>query len=497
MTVFQLIAAGGIPMSKAQELFSQALGLEYDYDFVKAKEIYGEIMAHFRDDPVAEKAAFRLEDMDDLIAEKELYQRIDENGKRVLTDIGLNIGESPVLMELLMGADAIDFDNETAPFVPIKREYIDRCLEQVPRKMPGDPGLNTFGTGATPPFLKRKDDDDLRSANRAEFEEIVKVVAENQDVVGIFSLPVANDKKSISLYEVAKLMEGAYPGLKMTTTKGMSDEEITFLTGKDHWVDGTSLITSLAPMETMIEPFLRTARAGNNLLLLDLTIAGMSGAGSPEALLTQIHAQVMFMMIVAQTVNPGILCMHGGIPGVTEAGGDLSYSSPYQPLINAAMARVNTWVAKFPSAQSGGSTSFPEVTQQAVVESELSRNTLRKYGVHIVRHAMGALGSLNFFSLDKFIDDCERERKAQKIFDEAPKDKGIIPLYFPADEETMAGIMEIAEKGSPQAADHTLRNVESFMKWENVINEKARRKLYYPQLNDTVIEMISRGDEIP
>ena len=61
----------------------------------------------------------------------------------------------------------------------------------------------------------------------------------------------------------------------------------------------------------------------------------------------------------------------------------------------------------------------------------------------------------------------------------------------------MAGIMEIAEKGSPQAADHTLRNVESFMKWENVINEKARRKLYYPQLNDTVIEMISRGDEIP
>ena len=277
-------------MSKAQELFNQALEREFDYDFVKAKEIYGEIMDHFRDDPVAEKATFRLEDMDDLIAEKEIYTRIDENGKQVLTEIGLNIGESPVLMDLLMAADAIDFDNETAPFVPLKREYVDRCLEQVPRKMPGDPGLNTFGTGATPPFLKRKDDDDLRSANRAEFEEIVKVVSENQDAVGIFSLPVANDKKSISLYEVAKLMEGAYSGLKMTTTKGMSDEEITFLTGKDHWVDGTSLITSLAPMETMIDPFLRTARAGNNLLLLDLTIAGMSGAGSPESLLTQIHA---------------------------------------------------------------------------------------------------------------------------------------------------------------------------------------------------------------
>ena len=483
-------------MSKAQELFEQALEREYDYDFIKAKEIYGEIMAHFRDDPVAEKAAFRLEDMDDLIAEKKIYQRIDENGKRVLTEIGLNIGESPVLMELLMTADAIDFDNETAPFVPLKREYIDRCLEQVPRKMPGDPGLNTFGTGATPPFLKRKDDDDLRSANRAEFEEIVKVVAENQDVVGIFSLPVANDKKSISLFEVAKLMEAAYPGLKMTTTKGMSDEEITFLTGKDHWVDGTSLITSLAPMETMIEPFLRTARAGNNLLLLDLTIAGMSGAGSPESLLTQIHAQVMFMMIVAQTVNPGIFCMHGGIPGVLTTG-DLSYSSPYQPLINAAMARVNTWITKFPSAQSGGSTTLIDVNQEAISESELSRNTMRKYGVHVVRHAMGVLGSLNFFSLEKFQADCERERKDRAIYDNLPKDKGVIPMYFPADDTAVEGIREIAEKGNPRNADHTLRNVDSFRLWEDAINQAAKKKLYYPQISDTVIESISRGDMIP
>lgn len=112
-----------------------------------------------------------------------------------------------------------------------------------------------------------------------------------------------------------------------------------FLKGKDHWVDGTSLITSLAPMKTMVDFFLRSARSGNNLLLLDLTIAGMSGTGSPEAPLTQIHAQVLFMMIVAQTVNPGVFCMHGGIPGVTESGGDLSYSLPHQPLINAAMAR--------------------------------------------------------------------------------------------------------------------------------------------------------------
>lgn len=480
----------------AEELFSRGIALEKSFDFEKAKSLYDEILQHFSDEAILPDVRRRMEDMDDLIAEKKIYQRIHENGIRVLTDIGINISETPELMDILMEADAIDFENESAIFIPLKRDYIDRCLAQVPRTMPGDPGPNTFGTGATPPFLKRAGDDELRPANRKEYEEIVQVVGEHQNAVGIFSLPVASDK-SISLFEIAQLMEKGFPGLKMTTTKGMSDEETAFLKGKDHWVDGTSLITSFAPMGTMVAPFLRSARTGNNLLLLDLTIAGTSGGGSPESLLTQIHAQVMFMMVLAQTVNPGIFCMHGGIPGVVEASGDLSYSSPHQPLINAAMARVNTWITKFPSAQSGGSTSLTDVTPQAVAESELSRNSMRKYGTHVVRHAMGALGSLNFFSLEKFIEDCEREVRSHRVFADAPKDRGVIPMYFPADDEAMEGLRQVAEKGNPRNADHTLKNVDSFRLWENTINKAARKKLYYPQLRDTVIEIISRGEMIP
>jgi trimethylamine--corrinoid protein Co-methyltransferase len=347
--------------------------------------------------------------------------------------------------------------------------------------------MNTFGTGATPPFLKRAGDEDLRPANREEYEKIIFTVGEQQDVVGIFSLPVACDK-SISLFEVAHLMEKNYQGLKMITTNTMSDDEMTFFKGKEHWVDGTSLITSLAPMNNMVDPFLRSARTGNNLLLIDQSIAGISAPGSPESFLTQNHAQVIFMMVIAQTVNPGISCIHCGIPSVTEAGGNLSYSSPHQTFINAAMARVNTWITNFPSAQTGGSTSLPDVTFQALSDSELSRNALRKYGVHIVRHAMGALGSLNFFSLEKFLEDCERERRSRMIFDAIPKDKGMIPLYFPGDDQALAGIREIAEKGNPKFADHTLKNVDSFRQWEDIISQAAKKKLYYPQLNDIIID---------
>jgi len=473
-----------------------ALNLEKAYDFEGAKKIYADILENVTDQQALERARGRMEDMDDLIAERAIYTRIDENGKQVLTEIGMNIAENQTLMDILMDADAVDFDNETAIFIPLKRDYIDRCLDQVPRQLSLDPGNNTFGTGATPPFLKRPGRDDLAPANRQEYKQIVRAVAEHQDVIRIFSLPVASDK-SISDFEVAQLMESAFQGLKMTATKSMTDNEVTFLKDKEHWLDGTSLITSLAPMNTMVDPFIRSARTGNNLLLLDLTIAGSSGPQSPEALLTQIHAQVLFMMVLVQTINPGVMCVHGGIPGVVEAGGDLSYSSPSQPLINAAMARVNQWVTGFASAQSGGSTSLAEVNEQALVESELSRNTLRKYGVHLLRHAIGALGSLNYFSPEKLVADCERERKSEVQFRADREGKGIIPLYFPADENTMEGIREIAAKGNPKNADHTLINVDAFMNWEARINAAARKKLYYPNLNDTVIELIRKGQVIP
>jgi trimethylamine--corrinoid protein Co-methyltransferase len=477
-------------MSKrANDTLSKAIQYEKEAQFEKAKCIYEDILHHVSEEPILEKARCRMEDMDALIAEKAIYQRIDENAKRVLTDIGINISENQTLMDLLMDADAVDFDNETALFIPLKRDYIDQCLAQVAREMPGEPGMNTFGTGATSPFLKRTGDDELRPANRKEYENIIPTVGEQDDVVGIFSLPVACDK-SISLFEIAQLMEKHYQGLKMITTNTMSDEEVAFLQGKAHWLDGTSLITSLTPMSNMVDPFLRSARTGNNLLLIDQSMAGISGPGSPEAFLTQNHAQVLFMMVIAQIVNPGIACIHCGIPSIVGADGNLSYSSPHQSFINAALARVNMWITGFPSAQTGGSTSLPDVTPQALSDSELSRNALRKYGVHILRHAMGALGSLNFFSLEKFVKDCELERRSRKIYDSIQEDAGMIPLYFPADDQALEGIREIAEKGNPKHADHTLKNVDSFHQWENIINQAAKKKLYYPQLNDFVIDSI-------
>jgi trimethylamine--corrinoid protein Co-methyltransferase len=440
------------------------------------KKEYEKIVSGFPGSAQADKAFDRIPALEALIEEKKIYQRIDREAKRVLSDIGMNIAENERLMEILMTADAIDFDNENALFIPLKPDYIERCLEMVPRTFAGDPGVNSFGTGATPPFLKRVNEDELRPANGKEFEDIVKAVGDQSGVVDIFSVPVQTDKGT-SDFECARMMDHGFSGLKMISTKNMSDEEVRSFRGRSDWLDGTSLISSLSPMNTMVNSFIRSAETGNNLLLLDLSIAGFSAPHSPESLLTLIHSQVMFMMVLAQTINPGIPCVHGGIPGVTESGGDLSYTSLSQPLTNSAMARLNLWVTKFPSAQSGGSTSETDDIEKAVAESEASRNMMRGYGTHIVRHAMGAMGSLNFFSLEKFNEDCEREAEARKEFAKIQTpETGILPLELPADHQAFEAIRDMADKGNPRSTDHTLQNVKSFMDWETRVEETAEQE---------------------
>jgi trimethylamine--corrinoid protein Co-methyltransferase len=274
-------------------------------------------------------------------------------------------------------------------------------------------------------------------------------------------------------------MDRHFHGLKMISTKKMTDEQAAFLSGKVDWLDGTTLMTCLRPMATMVEPFLRSVRAGNQLLFLDLTISGASGPGTPESLLTMIHAQELFMIVVAQTVNPGVTCVHGGIPGIMDSSGDLSYSALSQPLINAAMARLNRWVTGLPSAQSGGSSSLAEDVLTAAEESEASRATMRKYGVHIVRHSLGAMGNLNFFSLEKFKEDCRREREA-RYGRTSEVEPALWSLYFPEDDQAMEAIRELGEKGNPRSTDHTLRNVGVFDRWVEDLTEHDHQRGLVP-----------------
>ena len=251
---------------KLIKLFDDAVSSEKQYEFQRAKHCYQKVAALHPKSPEADIARERIRDMDTLSMEKQVYRRIHQNAKRILTEIGMNVAFSPVLMDLLLTVDAIDTESDEALFIPIKADYLESCLERVPKDMPEDPGENAFGTGATPPFLLRPGSDSLASANQEEFEKIVRTAADYTDTLGIFSIPVATDK-SISVFECSQLMERHFPDLKMTYTRNMSDREAAYFSGRGDWMDGTSLMTSMTVMPNMVEPFMRSARVGNNLLL--------------------------------------------------------------------------------------------------------------------------------------------------------------------------------------------------------------------------------------
>ena len=154
---------------KIISLFDSAVKNEQQYDFQNAKRYYKKVVELYPKSPEADIARERIEDMDALSREKRIYRRIDRNARRVLSEIGMDISGSQELMEILMDADAIDFDNESALYVPLREDYVESCLADVPTYMAEDPGENAFGTGATPPFLLRQDDPDgLAPATREE-----------------------------------------------------------------------------------------------------------------------------------------------------------------------------------------------------------------------------------------------------------------------------------------------------------------------------------------
>jgi trimethylamine--corrinoid protein Co-methyltransferase len=249
-------------------LFDAAVDFETNYEFQKAKKYYTELAKEYPQSPEGAIAGDRIEDMNLLSREKRLYKKIDRDARRIISEIGIDISDSPELMKILMEADAIDFDNEKALYVPLREEYIEECIDMAPTDLEEDPGENAFGVGATPPFLLRPGRDDLLPATKDEFEEICRMADNFKDSIGIFSVPVATDK-SISDLECAKMMEKYFSDLKMTFSKNMSDEELKFFHGKEDWLDGTSLITSMTFMPSMVKPFIRSIKNCNNVLLLD------------------------------------------------------------------------------------------------------------------------------------------------------------------------------------------------------------------------------------
>jgi len=320
----------------------------------------------------------RSESRDAWIAEKQTYERIHSTTKTILAEVGVETKNEAVI-ELLEATGLAGYDS-TVSRIYLLPELIDRSLDSAAKTFVGDEGPNTLGIGGIPPFLYREGDQYPMPATYDELEHLVRVVGENLDVVRFLSQPVKVHKGDP--LKCNRMMDQLKDCIKITCSAYMEGEEaVKWFAGRDDWHDSICGVKSpLICMDNMMNALIMSARVGNNLRLTTMPLAGRTAPQTPEACIIITHAEVMFMLAVAQTVNPGMLCMFGGMPCTTKPDGDLAYSQDAINLLNVAVARLNMWVTGLPSVQSGGSTEEELPNAQALKDGVRGRKILCEFG---------------------------------------------------------------------------------------------------------------------
>jgi len=394
-----------------------------------------------------------------LLAEKQTYERIHATTKTVLAEVGIETKNEAVI-ELLEATGLAAYDS-TVGRIYLLPELIDRSLDTAAKTFAGDEGANTLGIGGIPPFLFREGDQYPMPATYEELEHLIGLVGENLDVVRFLSQPVKVHKGDP--LKCNQIMDRLQNCIKITCSAYMDGEEaVKWFAGRDDWHDSICGVKSpLSCMDNMMDALIQSARAGNNLRLTTMPLAGRTAPQTPEACIVITHAEVMFMLAVAQTVNPGMLCMFGGMPCTTRPDGDLDYSHDAMDLLNVAVARLNMWVTKLPTVQSGGSTGEKNPDERALTDGIRGRRILCDFGVHNARHCFGVLDNLNFFSEKAFLADCQAQRDYLRG---RGADGGLKPLYLPGDDQAFDVIQRVASRDY-HVDYHTTANLSAFDDW--------------------------------
>lgn len=131
-------------------------------------------------------------------------------------------------------------------------------------------------------------------------------------------------------------------------------------------------------------------------------MAGISAPYCESGLLAITHAEALFVICAAQLLNPGVTCIHAGIPTIADPRFDYSpnYGLVSHNLLNVLMAHLNMML-DLPTCQSGCTTNEQMVTGRALADARIGLGLFKKYGFHMVRHAFGFLRNMIDFSFDK------------------------------------------------------------------------------------------------
>lgn len=186
--------------------------------------------------------------------------------------------------------------------------------------------------------------------------------------------------------------------------------------------------------ESFSDVFDHVVRSGLPVFAASLPMAGISAPYCYNGVLSVTHAEVLFTICAAQLLNPGIVCVHAGLPSIADPRYEYSpnYGLVSHNLLNLLMAHLNMMLG-LPTIQSGCTTNEPDLNARAIEDARTGLAIFKKYGFHMVRHAFGFLRGMVDFSIAKL-------ERVIEIADEVTADDApelIMPVY---DERGMESI---------------------------------------------------------
>jgi len=385
------------------------------------------------------------------------YERIHSNAKKVLEEAGFKLFSKDI-RTILEGTGMAGYDEKTG-HIHILKDYTQECIDRAPKKLKVDPGRNSFGLGGRLQLIEEKPaiheegyfiNQEVRPATYTDLKWAVDYIANNTDVIKFSHTPIGVPNGN--LYRMARIMHDNLPNdfLKGISMAEMGDKEVSQFVSPD-WVHIFCGVESpLTEIPEKMGGIVRSARLGANLGLSTMPMSGTNAPQTPEGLLTLCHAEVLFMIVVAQTVCPEVTCIHYGFPCPTK-NYYMMFGSIQHAMMNAAMAHLNMEVTKLPAMQSAGSTHQPYLNSESLEEGIKCRAFLRHVGFHMMRHAFGTTHNTNFFSFQKLVLDVEAERN------KLGKEEG--EIVIPEDKQACDVIIRKGSDPNYMEDYHTTQNI--------------------------------------
>ena len=208
------------------------------------------------------------------------------------------------------------------------------------------------------------------------------------------------------------------------------------------------LKTDKIPINQMIEAI----KAGIPVGPITMVQSGVSAPATLAGTLIIMNAEILALIVLAQTTRPGVPILYGTIPGITNfMTGEMLTASPELPLLNAAASQLAEYYG-LPNWATAGRTDSKILDIQAGYEQSFPIPWVALSGATYISAVGGFLESVCALSFEKFVIDDEIVGMVKRVL------KGIDT----SDEHCALDlILSIGPGGNFLGEEHTVKHMRS------------------------------------